>query len=324
MKKIKSINELKSAKIAVVFGGISKERPGSQVSGKTAYYSLKKQGYNVFPIDPKTDNVYEKMKKADIVFLVLHGRYGEDGKIQGFLETLQIPYCGSGVLASSIGMDKQIFKRLLISENIPTPEYEVFNLKNDHEKEAERIIKHLSLPLFLKPISEGGSLGASIIKSAKQMIETIRYNVEAGFDNYIVEKYIDGKAITIGLLERKNGLTCLPILDTISKKEFYDYEAKHDANLHIYICPAKLQKKIYSQIESVALKVHRLLGCHGYSRVDFIINKQGKSFVLEVNTLPGLSSQSNMATMAKAAGISYDQLVAEMLKTVVTKPDYLP
>lgn len=315
---------LKKIKIAVVYGGISKERPGSLVSGKRVIESLEHQGYNVFPVDPKHDDIYQKLSKADAVFLALHGRYGEDGKIQGFLETLQIPYVGSGVIASALGMDKLFFKKLLTAHQLPAPKYEIFDMNNNLGKESKRITKILGLPLFLKPISEGGSLGAAVIHSQKQLAQTVRNNKAEGFDKYIVEEYIKGRAMTVGLLERKKKLVCLPVLETVSKKEFYDYEAKHDSKLHIYHCPADLPKSISSKIEDTALKVHHILGCHGFSRVDFMLDQKNNIYILEVNTLPGMSAQSNMATMAEAAGVFYDQLVVKMLKTAFTKPEYLP
>ncbi|MDO8461011.1 MAG: D-alanine--D-alanine ligase [bacterium] len=321
-KKIRHI-DLKRARIAVVYGGISKERPGSLVSGQTVFNSLKRQGFDVFAVDPKLDNLYQKLKNADVAFLILHGRYGEDGKIQGFLEAMQISYVGSGVLASAIGMDKLMFKELLASQKILTPRYETIDLRQNLEKEAKRVIKKLGLPVFLKPISEGGSLGSAVIHVENQLIEAIRKEIGKGFDGFLVEEYIKGRSVTVGILERDGKPTCLPILETISKKEFYDYEAKHDPNLHIYRCPAPILKTVYQRIQNISLQIHLLLRCHGFSRVDFIIDKY-RSFVLEINTLPGLSPQSNMATMAKAAGLSYDQLVLTILKTIWTKPNYLP
>lgn len=324
MKKIIKPIDLKRAKIAVVYGGLSKERAGSLVSGETVFNSLKHQGFNVFAVDPKLDNLYRKLKSAAVVFLILHGRYGEDGKIQGFLETLQIPYVGSSVLASAMGMDKLMFKKLLASEKIPTLRYEIIDLAHSLEKETLRVISKFRLPVFLKPISEGGSLGSAVIHTKHQLIETIEKDIRKGFDGFLVEEYINGRAVTVGILERNGKPTCLPILETISKKEFYDYEAKHDPNLHVYRCPAPLPKNVYRKIQNISLQVHSLLGCHGFSRVDFMIDEQYRPFVLEINTLPGLSPQSNIATMANAGGLSYDQLVAEILKTILTKPNYLP
>lgn len=321
-KKTITDQELKQLKIAVIFGGRSKEKPGSLVSGKTVYKSLKKQGFNVFPVDPAEEDEIEELKKADVVFLILHGRYGEDGKMQGYLETLGIPYTGSGVLASAIGMDKLYFKRLLISSRIPTPKYEVLDSTTLSQERATGIASKLGLPMFLKPVSEGGSLGASVIHNRKGLLRNLKEAEKDGYDKFFVEEYIKGRALTVGLLERGNKLIVLPILETISKKEFYDYEAKHDDKLHFYKCPAPLPRVVSREIQNIAEKVYKLLGCHGFCRVDFMLSAKDKPYVLEVNTLPGMSPHSNMATMAEAVGINYEELVVEMLKTAFKKPIY--
>lgn len=318
------MRDLKKIKIAVIYGGLSKEYPGSVVSGETVYKSLQKQGYNVVPLDPKAANFLDTLKGIELAFLALHGRYGEDGKIQGLLEYLDIPYTDSGVLASALGMDKLTFKKLLRFANIPTPKFEIYNVGSERKNETKRIISSLGLPLFLKPVSEGGSLGAAVIHTKEQLTRVVEDNIINGYDYFLIEQYLHGRVFTIGLLEKNKKIIPLPILETISKKEFYDYEAKHNQDLHTYICPAKLPEAIYKKVENIALQVYYLLGCQGYSRVDFIFDENNNPYVLEVNTLPGLSLQSNMATMAIAGGMSYDQLIVAMLHSVFTKPHYLP
>lgn len=315
----------KTMKIAVVYGGKSKERPGSLVSGKAVYESFKNQGYkNAYLVDPIEKNFINKISQADVVFLILHGRYGEDGKIQGYLETMGIPYVGSGVLASALGMDKYYFKSLLISANIPTPQFEVIQGPLDNHI-TNKIIKKLGLPLFLKPISEGGSLGSNVIHTKDQFLDNFNQFKEQKFDKFLAEEYITGRSLTVGLIEQKNNIVVLPILETISKKEFYDYEAKHNPKLHIYKCPAPLNSEVAKKIKDIAKKVYKLIGCYGFCRVDFILDsKTSKSFVLEINTLPGMSSHSNMVTSAQTAGIDYKSLVIEMLKTAFNRPKYLP
>lgn len=316
------MRNLKKIRIAVFCGGISKER--SFVSGKEILKSLKRQGYNAFLIDPKHDDICQKLTNADVVFLAIYGRYGEDGKIQGFLETLKIPYTGSGVLASALGMNKTVFKNILMFYKIPVLKYEIFNDKNNFIKEARRIINVLGLPLFLKPVSEGGSLGSAVIHTKKELVETVKKNLKKGFDKYMAEEYIAGKSVTIGLFENKRGIKCFPVLETVSKEEFYDFKSKYNPEFRTYHCPANLPERTYKLVQKLAKRCHRLIGCHGYSRVDFMIDKEDKPFVLEINTLPGLSPRGNMVTMAKKAGISYNKLIIKILKTAFTKPSYLP
>lgn len=315
----------KTIKIAVVYGGRSKERPGSLVSGEAVYGSLRDQGYkNAYLADPIERSFIDKVNEADVVFLILHGRYGEDGKIQGYLETLGKRYIGSGVLASALGMDKYFFKTLLNSASIPTPPFEVIAYQLDG-RIADKIIKRLDLPLFLKPISEGGSLGSNVIHSKDQFLNDFTQFRKQKFDRFIAEEYINGRSLTVGLVQQGNGITVLPVLETISKKEFYDYEAKHDPELRIYKCPAPLDSKVAKEIENIAKKVYKLIGCYGFCRVDFILaNKTNIPYVLEINTLPGMSLHSNIATSAQAAGINYDNLVIKMLETAFNRPKYLP
>ncbi|MEK7550721.1 MAG: D-alanine--D-alanine ligase [Patescibacteria group bacterium] len=314
-----------NTRVAVVYGGKSKERPGSLISGKAVCVSLKKQGYkNIFWADPAQDNFIKKINNAEAAFLILHGRYGEDGKIQGYLETIGIPYTGSGILASALGMDKFYFKTLLAAANIPTPPSETLpNIPN--RKNINIVVKKLGIPLFLKPFSEGGSLGSNVIHTKAQLINDITKFKNQGFDKFLAEKYIDGRALTVGVLQNGNKIDVLPILETISKKEFCDYEAKHNPRLHTYKCPASLKPELTNKIKVLAESVFKLVGCFGFCRVDFILDSETNTpFVLEINTLPGMSPNSNMATSAKAAKISYDQLVIKMLETAYDRPKYLP
>ncbi|MFZ5932758.1 MAG: D-alanine--D-alanine ligase family protein [Patescibacteria group bacterium] len=312
-------------KIAVVYGGRSKERPGSLISGKAVYKSLIKQGFrNSYLVDPLEKDFIRKLNESDIVFLMLHGRYGEDGKIQGYLETIGKPYVGSGVLASALGMDKYYFKTFLSLVGIPTPRFEVLpDVSTD--RVFVRIMRKLGVPLFLKPISEGGSLGSNVIHTKAKFIDNFNTFKKQGYDKFLAEEYIKGRSLTVGVLQQKGRISVLPILETISKKEFYDYEAKHNPKLHEYRCPAPLGPTITKKVKELAKRVFYLTGCYGFCRVDFMLDsKTNTAYVLEINTLPGMSLHSNMATSANAAGIDYDQLVMEMLKTAFIRPEYLP
>ncbi len=221
-------------------------------------------------------------------------------------------------------MDKDFFKRILKSHQLPILDYEVINLKVNIEDELDRIIASLGLPLFLKPVSEGGSLGCAVIHNKNQFANLIKQNMKSGFDSYLAEAYTKGRTMTVGIVEINKKLKALPVLETISMNEFYDYEAKHNPSSRIYKCPAILPETIYKTIQSLAIKTHTALACHGFCRVDFILDHKSNPYILEVNTLPGLSSMSNMAVMAETAGISYDELVNYLLQTSFTKPDYLP
>lgn len=302
---------LKDKKIIVVCGWISREREVSLRSGKKIYEALLKKGYNAILVDPKEDG-WEPVLKGDVVFIALHGKPGEDGTVQGFLETFNIPYTGSGVLASSLAMNKIASKKIFIASGIPTPMYVSLNSDESVESFISKTLETIGLPLVVKPVSEGSSIGVSIIKEERELEPTIRETIEK-FHDIFVEKYIEGREITVGVLEIDEEIVALPILELVPKKEFYDYNAKYTAGMTEFIIPARMNEEKYKLAQELAILAHKALGCVGFSRVDLVTDKDDNPYVLEVNTIPGMTDLSDLPAMAKAYGIEYEDLVEIML-----------
>ena len=294
-------------------GGRSGERDVSLRSGKRVFESLKNQGFNVISMD-LDDDLISKLRaaKIDLVYNILHGRFGEDGTVQGLLEMANIPYTGSKVLASALAMNKLAAKRVFDALGIPTPRYvEVFSTSNI-KQEASRICRIFPFPLVLKPVSEGSSLGVSIIKQPKDF-ESILEKSVAEFKDVFVEEFIKGREITIGVIGKNSDLQALPILELVPKNEFYDFHAKYTAGMTEFILPARLSKPMTKKAQEIALMAHRALGCYGVSRVDMIIGQDHIPYVHEVNTIPGMTEQSDLPAEALEAGISFDELVVRIL-----------
>jgi len=304
-------NSLKDKKIIVVYGWISREREVSLRSGKKIYEALLKKGYNVTLVDPKMEG-WEPVLRGDLVFIALHGKPGEDGTIQGFLETFGIPYTGSGVLASSLAMNKVASKKIFIASGIPTPNFIALEDSESIDRFISRAINEIGIPLVVKPVSEGSSIGVSIVKSKDDLELVVRDTLDK-FDNIFIEKYIEGREITVGVLEIDGRLTALPILELVPKKEFYDYTAKYTSGMTDFIIPARMKEEKYKLAQELALQAHKALGCVGFSRVDLVTDKDDNPYVLEVNTIPGMTDLSDLPAMAKAYGIEYEDLVEIML-----------
>ncbi len=300
---------LQNKKICVLMGGRSGEREISLRSGKKVLESLKRQGYNVISSDLEDDLIAKlKIEKVDLVYIALHGKYGEDGSVQGLLEVAGLPYTGSKVLASALAMNKIASKQIFESAGIPTPRY----LKLDPEITVEKIVAHFPFPLVLKPISEGSSLGVSIIKSEAELAKALARDLPK-FKEMFLEEYVMGKEITIGIIGTGAETTALPILELAPKNEFYDFHAKYSAGQTDFILPARLSKPLYQKAQAIALDAHRALGCYGVSRVDMIVGRDHLPYVTEVNSIPGMTDQSDLPAEAEAAGISYDELVIRIL-----------
>lgn len=312
------IKELKSKKIAVLMGGMSGERDVSLRSGANVFEALKSQGFNVIAIDVNGDPT-EQLKKnnIEIAYLVLHGKGGEDGAIQGLLEILKIPYTGSGVEASALAMDKVASKKVFEASGIPTPKFLVVDQK-DVNGSIDKIKKIFSLPLVIKPNAEGSSLGISIIKDEKALGSCIRETVRQ-YREVFVEEFIDGMEVTVGIVGCKDKTRALPILELIPKNDFYDYEAKYTPGMTDFVLPARLPKEVYSKTQKVALKAHQVLGCHGVSRVDMMVGEDQVPYVTEVNTIPGMTDQSDLPAEASHEGVSFEELVVQILQSAVIK-----
>ena len=300
----------KFGKVAVLFGGKSAEREISLKSGGAVLAALLRQGVDAQAFDPAEQALHE-LEGFDRAFNSLHGRYGEDGTIQGALELMNIPYTGSGVMASSVGMDKWRTKLLWKVLNIKTPDFEVVNAQSDFAA----IEQKLGLPLFVKPANEGSSIGITKVKKAGGLQPAWILACRAD-PLVIAEQFIGGGEYTVGIL----GETPLPIVRIVPKNEFYDYEAKYLRNDTEYLCPCGLSAEKEAQIQAEALQAFRAVGCKGWGRVDFLMDERGNHFFLEVNTSPGMTDHSLVPMAAKAAGISFDELVIKILAMTLDAP----
>ena len=293
-------------KVAVLLGGKSAEREVSLKSGGMVLAALRKKGIDAHPFDPKERDVQDLVKERFArVFIALHGRFGEDGTLQGVLEWLGIPYTGSGVLASALAMDKVRTKRLWAAEGLPTASYEVLT----GETNLAAVAKRLGTPMFVKPASEGSSVGMTKVKKAGDLEEA--YALAVNYDPVVIaEKFIDGAELTVGIV----GERVLPIIRIETPREFYDYEAKYIANDTRYLIPCGLSDKKEKELQALSLKAFRALGCRGWGRVDLMLDKRGRPFLLEVNTSPGMTDHSLVPMGARAVGISYEDLCVKVLE----------
>ena len=304
----------KFGKVAVLFGGKSGEREVSLKSGSAVLAALLRQGVDAKAFDPAHQELSE-LKQYDRAMINLHGCYGEDGTIQGALELMGIPYTGSGVMASSLGMDKWRTKLLWKVLNIATPDFEMVDASSDFAA----IEKKLGLPLFVKPANEGSSIGISKVKKSGEL--QAAYLLATKADPLVIaEKFVGGGEYTVGIIaDGKGDFTALPIVKIVPKNEFYDYEAKYLRDDTEYLCPCGLSAQKEAQIQAEALQAFRAVGCSGWGRVDFLMDEAGNHYFLEVNTSPGMTDHSLVPMAAKAAGISFDELVIKILETTLSE-----
>ena len=293
-------------KVAVLMGGKSAERDVSLKSGGMVLAALRKKGIDAHPFDPRERDVQDLARERFArVFIALHGRFGEDGTVQGVLEWLGIPYTGSGVLASALAMDKVRTKRLWAAEGLPTAAYEVLG----KDSNLKAVAKRLGVPLFVKPASEGSSVGMSKVKRAGDLEEA--FALAVNYDPVVIaEKFIEGPELTVAIV----GERVLPIIKIETPREFYDYEAKYIANDTRYLIPCGLAAAKEKQIQALSLKAFQALGCRGWGRVDLMLDKRGRPFLLEINTSPGMTDHSLVPMAAKAVGIAYEDLCVRILE----------
>jgi D-alanine-D-alanine ligase len=316
--------QLKDKRVAVLCGGTSPERPGSLASGEAARQGLEDAGFKADLIDLAQAPAAGLAERFDVALLATHGLGGEDGKLQGTLDTIGLPYTGSGVLASATGMFKPRFKQLVAHHGIKTPRWILLDQEQPVASVLARIEEDLGYPVFFKPASGGGSLEAGVAFDAKAMRQLLESSRQHPYEAYMVEELFPGNPVTVGLLEIVGELTALPPLECETDRDFYDYEAKHDTGMRREYCPARADRGVIEAMQRTALTAHRSVGAHGVSRVDFMLTHDGRFTALEINTVPGLSAHGNLATMARSAGISYPELVTHILRTAFTKPAYLP
>lgn len=309
----------KKTKIGVLCGGISSEREISIRSGNNCFNALQRLGYsNSELVDIKSvEDIVLLKDKIDIAFLITHGKWGEDGCIQGILEWLKIPYTGSSVTGSAISMDKWITKQIAIGNNIITAKSYLINNLTANTEGLKVIWEDLSKKngaVFLKPRSDGSSVETYKIKSFTDFIEKVK-SINLDKKSFIAEEYIQGREVTTSIIEINNTLKFLPVLELKPKNEFYDYEAKYTKGMTEFILPAKLNQNTLQIIQENALKIFIQIGCSSFGRVDFIIDETDIPYLLEVNSLPGMTDTSDLPAQAKCAGIEYDQIVEIILKT---------
>jgi D-alanine-D-alanine ligase len=299
--------------VALISGGISSEREVSLNGGNQVYEALDKDKYTIVRYDPKTDlaKLAADADKIDFALIILHGPYGEDGTVQGMLDLLGIPYQGSGVTGSALAMNKLTAKQIYEHSGIPIPAYIV--LRRGDKLNSEDVVKRLSLPLVIKPVSCGSSVGMSIVKSKEELAEA----VEKAFSHdtcILVEAYVEGVELT-GSVIGNDTLEALPIIEIIPDKnhDFFDYEAKYTPGLTQEICPARIDETLTEKAQIYAKMAHSALFCRGYSRTDMILN--GKDmYILETNTIPGMASTSLLPLAAKTAGISFTHLLDRLIE----------
>jgi D-alanine-D-alanine ligase len=293
-------------KVAVLLGGKSAEREVSLKSGGMVLAALRSRGVDAHPFDPQSQDLDALIRQRYArVFIALHGRFGEDGTIQGVLEWLGIPYTGSGVLASALAMDKVRTKRLWMAEGLPTPPYAILEKQTD----LKAVAKRLGMPVMVKPANEGSSVGMSKVRSAAGLEEA--YALAVNYDSVVLaEAFIDGTELTVGIL----GDRVLPIIKLETPRDFYDYEAKYVAADTRYLIPCGLPEKKEADVQALCLKAFRALGCRGWGRVDLMLDRRGRPFLLEVNTAPGMTDHSLVPMAARAVGISYDELCVKILE----------
>ena len=295
-------------KILILCGGISKERLISLDTGRQVAIELKKNRYTVITCEPDQALLKNiKLFKPDIIFNALHGQFGEDGYIQTILESLKIPYTHSGVIASSIAMDKEISKKIFIKNKILTPKYIKFNYKKDKKNIIKTVEKKLKFPVVIKPINEGSSVHVYICTK-----KNIDKNLKAlkGYNQILIEEFIAGREIQVAIM----GSKILGAIELKPKRKFYDYEAKYNLNAKTkHIIPVNLEKKNLKKITTIANKAHQLIGCKGVTRSDFKFYK-GKFYLLEINTQPGMTKLSLVPEIANYIGVSFIRLIEWILK----------
>ncbi|MFZ2322276.1 MAG: D-alanine--D-alanine ligase [Ignavibacteriaceae bacterium] len=326
----------KKLKVLLLLGGTSPEREVSKSTGKSVYSALLNLGYQVVVLDPAyginqplevekyfTENDYSEISNEnyldavnlispsefDVAFLALHGKYGEDGTIQSLLDLKGIKFTGSKVLSSAIAMDKIMSKILFEEYNVPTPKWFHFKFGEKSNGEVKQLIeKKFGFPAVIKPNDQGSTVGLTICKTASQLDEAIS-NAFKYSDRILIEEYIAGREMTVAVIDN----TSLPVLEIRPKHGIYDYECKYTSGMSEYIVPAEITEEVSQAMQEIAILACNSLRCEVYARVDFRLGSDNNIYVLEVNTLPGMTSLSLVPKMAKAVGISFEQLVEKII-----------
>jgi D-alanine--D-alanine ligase len=304
---------MKNKKIAVVMGGPSAERDVSLNTGKAILSALLEKGYDAVGIDLQPSRFITELKenKIDIVFNAIHGLYGEDGVMQGTLELLGIPYTGSGLMASAMAMDKGISKRLFLSAGIPTPRSVIYTKRDFSPSLAQKVIDEFSIPVVVKSAAQGSSIGVTIVEAAddlaKAIAEAFKYS-----EHILIEEFITGRELTVPVWEN-DGAKALPIIEIRPHSGRYDFHSKYTKGATEYLVPAELDAAAVKLVQKAAVNAFEVLGCRGIARVDIMLSEDNKPYVLEVNTIPGMTATSLVPKSAAAAGISFPDLCEQLL-----------
>ncbi len=303
------MDDWKSKKIAVVMGGFSREREVSLRGGAAVLQALQSKGYNAVKVDPKEDGLQALANgKFDAAFLVLHGRYDEDGCMQGFLEINKIPYTGSGVFTSALSFDKLHTKAFLAPLGVTMAKH-VLIKKADDIAASVSVLK-LSTPVIVKPNREGSTIGMTIVRDKNELAAAIANGLNF-CDEVLVEEFITGTEVTSSILNGK----ALPLVEIAPKSGFYDYQSKYTAGMTEYHVPARIDAGVAKKIADISEKIAAALGCRGTPRADYIVDKNGTPYFLEINTIPGMTATSLLPKAAKATGIEFADLCEMILKT---------
>jgi D-alanine-D-alanine ligase len=312
-------------RVALLKGGPSLERQVSLRSAARVENALEELGHDVVSIDVDRELVQRLRESgADVAFVALHGRGGEDGTVQEILEIVGMPYTGSGVAACIRSMDKVLTKHLLVERGLPTPEFFAFNETAFRQVGAAEALpaieEQLGFPIVIKPAAQGSALGIRFARTPEDVPEALI----AAFsydDKVLLERYVDGRELAVGLLERDGEVQALPVVEARPKEEyFFDFEARYEIGKTDFVCPAELPADVATRVQEIAVSVFRLLGCYGFARVDMILSKDGDPQVLEGQAIPGLTETSLLPQAAEASGLSFEQLIELIIEQALTRP----
>jgi D-alanine-D-alanine ligase len=298
-------------RVAVLMGGRSAEREVSLNTGAQVSAALADRGFDVLEIDTGDDEFVVELARCDanVVFICLHGRFGEDGTVQGLCELLELPYVGSGVLASALAMDKVMSKQLYTAVGIPTPDFVI--VRRGAEADFERIVERLGNKTVVKPANEGSAIGVTIVHEYAELPTAI--GLAFNYDrSVLVEQFVAGTEVTVGVLGNEHPFA-LPTLEIVPEHEFYDYDSKYVPGMSRHIIPARVSEAVRQSCVSLSVLAHEALGCRGMSRTDLIVTPADEVFVLETNTIPGMTSTSLLPDAARAAGIEFPDLCARLV-----------
>jgi len=311
-------------KVGVLYGGRSAEREVSLMSGSGVLQALKSKGVDAHGFDTGARSLAElAAQRFDRVFIALHGRFGEDGTLQGALEQLGIPYTGSGVMASAIGMDKVMSKRIWSNHGLPTPRFAVLDAHDATSEQLRAVTDDLGLPLMLKAPHEGSTIGIAKVAGHSDMQPG--FDLCAKYDEVVLaEEFVSGRELTVPVLGRGRTARALPVVEIRAPQGNYDYEHKYFSDETQYLCPAPLDDGLTQRVQSLAVRAFNAIGCAGWARVDFMLRAaDNEPFLLEINTSPGMTGHSLVPMAARASGMSYEDLCVEILRTagLELKPD---